>query len=75
MIDYETYVRIRNFVIKDRLNISQIAEELGLDQRTIARWANETRYLQRKPALRTSKLDPFKNDILRMLEKHRYTGR
>jgi transposase len=75
MIDYETYVRIRNFVIKDRLNISQIAEELGLDQRTVSRWANETRYLQRKPALRTSKLDPFKDDILRMLEKHRYTGR
>lgn len=75
MIDYETYVRIRNFVIKDRLSISQIAEELGLDQRTVSRWANETRYLQRKPALRTSKLDPFKDDILRMLEKHRYTGR
>ena len=75
MIDYETYVRIRNYVTRDGLNISQISEELGLDQRTVARWVNQTRYLQRKPALRTSKLDPFKKDILQMLEKHRYTGR
>ncbi len=37
MIDYETYARIRNFVIKDRLNINQIAEEPDLDQRTAAR--------------------------------------
>jgi transposase len=75
MIDYETYVRIRNYFTRDGLNYSQIADELGLDYRTVAKWANENRYLPRKSANKKSKLDPFKNDIVRMLEKHPYTGR
>jgi transposase len=74
MIDYETYVRIRNYVEKDGLNYSQIAHALDVDCRTVARWANEKRYQPRKTASRKSKLDPFKNDIIRMLEKHPYTA-
>jgi transposase len=75
MIDYETYVRIRNYFTRDGLNYSQIADELNLDHRTVARWANEKRYLPRRSAKRPSKLDPFKNDIVRMLEKHPYSAR
>lgn len=75
MIDYETYVRIRNYFTRDGLNYSQIADELALDHRTVARWANEKQYLPRRSAKRPSKLDPFKNDIVRMLEKHPYTGK
>ncbi len=74
MIDYETYVQIRNYFERDGLNYSQIANALALDQRTVARWANEKRYQPRKSTPRKSKLDPFKNDILRMLEKHPYTA-
>lgn len=75
MIDYETYTRIRQYFTRDGLNYSQIADELGMDHRTVARWANEERYLARRSSKRNSKLDPFKNDIVRMLEKHSYTGR
>lgn len=75
MIDYETYVQIRNYFTRDGLTYSQIASELGLDPRTVARWANEKRYLPRRTALRESKLDPYKNRIVQMLEKHAYTGR
>lgn len=75
MIDYETYVRIRNYFTRDGLNYGQIADELGLDCRTVAKWAKEERYLPRKSVRAASKLDPFKNDIIRMLEKHSYTGR
>ena len=60
MIDYETYVRIRNYFTRDGLNYSQIADELNLDHRTVARWANEERYLPRRSVNRLSKLDPFK---------------
>ena len=35
----------------------------------------EKRYLPRRSAKRPSKLDPFKNDIVRMLEKHPYSAR
>ena len=75
MIDYETYVRIRNYFTNDGLKYSQIADELGLDCRTVAKWASEERYLPRRSAKRASKLDPFKNEIVRMLEKHPYTAR
>jgi len=74
MIDYETYVQIRNYHERDGLNYSQIADKLVVDQRTVEKWANEKRYQPRKSTPRKSKLDPFKNDILRMLEKHPYTA-
>jgi transposase len=74
VIDYETYVQIRNYFTNGGLNYSQIADELGLDPRTVAKWANEKRYIPRRTVRRKSKLDPFKNDIVRMLEKHPYTG-
>lgn len=74
MIDYETYARIKTYFENEGLRYSQIALELGLDCRTVARWANEKQYQPRKSASRKSKLDPFKNDIIRMLEKHPYTA-
>jgi len=74
LIDYETYVRIRNYITQDGLKYSQIAEELGLDQRTVARWANQKTYQPRKSPTRKSKLDPYKDRIIRMLEKHSYTS-
>jgi transposase len=74
MIDYETYVRIRNYFENEGLKYSQIAQTLDLDCRTVARWANEKRYQPRMSTPRKSKLDPFKNDIVRMLEKHPYTA-
>src|SRR5210317_1515255 len=74
MIDYETYVRIRNCHERDGLNPSQIAEHLCLDHRTVSRWINEKHYQPRKSSHRSSKLDPFKADIARMLEKHPYSA-
>lgn len=74
MIDYETFVRIRNYVVNDGLTVSQVADALALDVRTVARWANEKRFLPRQSPSRKSKLDPFKNDIVRMLEKHPYSA-
>ena len=74
MIDYETYARIKNYFENDGLKYSQIADALSLDIRTVAKWANEQRYRPRKSTPRKSKLDPFKDEIVRMIEKHPYTG-
>ncbi|MDY6822259.1 MAG: IS21 family transposase [Thermodesulfobacteriota bacterium] len=74
MIDYETYVQIRNHLDRDKLKYNQIAEKLALDHRTVARWAKEKRYQPRQSSRRPSKLDPFKNDITRMLDKHNYSA-
>lgn len=74
MIDYETYVRIKNYYEQQGLNYSQIAQCLALDHRTVAKWANEKHYQPRKSPQRASKLDPYKNDIVRMLEKHPFSA-
>ncbi len=74
MIDYETYIKIRNCLDNDKLKCSQAAETLGLDKRTVSKWAKEKRYSPRKSSHRRSKLDPFKDEIKRLLEKHPYTS-
>ncbi len=75
MIDYETYLKIRNYYTQDQLRYTQIAAKLGPDQRTVAFWANETKYRPRKTAFKKSKLDPFKDQIIRLLETHPYSAR
>ena len=74
MIDYPTFVRIKHLHQDKGLKCSQIARELSLDERTVASWLNENQYHQRKPVQRSSKLDPFKADIIRMLETHPYSA-
>jgi transposase len=73
VIDYETYAKIRSWHAEGA-NYGQIAEKLSLDPRTVAFWANEKKWRQRKGPKRPSKLDPFKNDIERMLEKFPYSA-
>jgi len=74
VIDYETYVRLRNYYEQDGLTAGQIAEALSIDCRTVEKWANTKRYQPRKSSRRKSKLDPFKEHIVRMLEKHPYSA-
>jgi transposase len=74
MIDYETYMKIKSYHEKDGLNCSQVAAIMGLSYKTVNKWLNEKRYRMRKPSERSSKLDPFKNQILQMLEKYPYSA-
>lgn len=74
MIDYENFCKIKKLHEQDGLNASQIAGELGLDQRTVAKWFTEERYHPRKKHNKTSILDPFKAEIGRMIERHPYTA-
>ena len=74
MIDYPTFLQIKHLQQDQHLKCSQIATELTLDERTVAKWLSENQYRQRKPVQRNSKLDPFKGDVARMLETHPYTA-
>jgi transposase len=74
MIDYETYMKIKSHQEKDGLNCSQIAAIMGLSFKTVNKWLNEKRYRMRKSTNRSSKLDPFRNQIVQMLEKYPYSG-
>ena len=74
MIDYQTFQQIRLLHDQKKLKTSQIALELNLDPKTVEKWVDQPRYEPRKSSKRPSKLDPFKGQIVAMLERHPYTG-
>jgi transposase len=74
MIDYETFAKIKVYKDQHDLKCSQIANELNLDYRTVAKWIVQKQYQPRNSPQRASKLDPFKGEIVRMLETHPYTA-
>jgi len=73
MIDYALYAKIRHLTEQEGLTPPQIADELVLDPRTIRKWLAMP-FHKRTETKRSSKLDPFKNDILRMLHNYPYSA-
>lgn len=73
MIDYDQFCRIKKYQ-DGGLKAGQIAEEMDLDSRTVTKWLGRTRFQLRLPSLRESKLEPYKNEIVRMLERHPYSA-
>lgn len=74
MIDFELFTKIKSYHEQKGLKPAQIAAELGLDVRTVAKWLEQKRFRPRKSSWRPSKLDPFKDSIVRMLEAHPYSA-
>lgn len=74
MIDYETFCQIRRLRDQKGLKVSQIAQELKLDPKTVEKWIHQTRYQPRQTSKRPSKLDRFKGQIVALLERHPYTA-
>lgn len=73
MIDYQTFSQIKQYQ-QDGLTAPQIARQLALAPRTVNYWLNEPRYRQRKKQQRPSKLDPYKQTLKQLLEKHPYSA-
>ena len=73
MIDYEQFCRIKAYK-NEGLKVGQIADKLGLDPRTVGKWIDTPRFQPRLPGFRSSKLDPYKKEILAMLERHPYSA-
>jgi transposase len=74
MIDYQTFCRLRQLYDEKGLNVSQIAAELQLDPKTVAKWIEQPTYQPRQGTKRPSKLDSFKGQISALLERHPYTA-
>jgi len=68
MIDYATWCAIRDGVAK-HLNAAQLAEALSLNIKTVRHWIDRP-YTARPKVARTSKLDPFKGQIVGWLDAH-----
>lgn len=73
MINYELFCKIKS--LKDKgLSGSQIAKEVDLNPQTTYKWLKANQFCKRKSSPRKSKLDPFKDEILRMLETHPFSA-
>jgi transposase len=73
MISYELFCHIRQLA-EEQLNAAQIATQLHLDSKTVTKWMARAKYQQRQKVKRPSKLDPFKGQIVTLLEAHPYTS-
>ena len=74
MIDYPTFCQLRLLLDEKHLTTAQVAVKLKLDPKTVAKWADRTRYQQRQCSKRPSKLDAFKGQIVALLERHAYSA-
>ena len=74
MIDYQTYQRIKHLQEQDHLSVTQIAQTLQLDHRTVAKWLKAPRFHPRQSTARSSLLDPYKDQLIQWLEHHPYTA-
>jgi transposase len=73
MIDYETFCKIHDHHDRQGLTIAQTARALGMHSETVAKWVKRARYEARAAAPRASRLDPFKDQVVRLLESHPYS--
>jgi len=74
MIDYETYCQIKHASQQQQLRASQIAAALQIDLRTVEKWLKAEKYQPKAASARSSKLDDYKDAIVRRLEAHPYSA-
>jgi transposase len=74
MLDYETFCQIRDLLTRQQLSQAQTARALGLDIRTVAKWASVEQFHPRNGVARVGKLDAFKGQIVRWLDTHPYSA-
>lgn len=70
MIAYQTYCQIIELHQTQHLTACQIAQQLKVHRKTVAKWIKRKSYEPRARAQRSSKLDPFKGQIVLWLEQH-----
>ena len=75
MLDYETFCQIKDHLGRQHLNVAQTARALGLDIRTVTKWADvQTFHPRAADVQRVSKLDVYKGQIVRWLDAHPYSA-
>ena len=74
MIDYHCFCQIKDLHVRQGLHASQIAKALALDPRTVSYWLAQDHFRARKPRQVPSKLNPFKAQIVHLLERYPYSA-
>ena len=68
MIDYSPFGQIHLLHEQKGLKASQIAQDLSLNPKTVEKWIAPSSFKPWKSAKRSSKLDPFKGQIVALSE-------
>ena len=74
VIDFSTWCQIRDHLGRQQLTVTQTAQALGLDPRTVAYWSEAQFRPRAHTTPHASKLDPFKGQIVRWLDSHPYSA-
>jgi len=74
MINYEMFCKIHDYSQQHGLTVTQIARKIGLDPKTVAKWLKAKAFTPRQSSARSSKLDPYKTQIMGWLESHAYSA-
>ena len=74
MIDYQQYCQIQDYHRNQHLTVAQIARQLHLHPDTVAKWVARDKFCARKAPPRPSQLDPFKGQIVSLLQTHPYSA-
>jgi transposase len=74
VLNYEIFCQIRDHLGRQQLTVAQTARALGLDARTVAKWARLEQFRPRAGVPRVSKLDAYKGCIVRWLDTHPYSA-
>lgn len=75
MIDYQMFCRIHHLHRTGGLNAAQIARATQLCPDTVSFWLKEESYRQRESVPRTSIVDPYRPEVVQLLEIHPYSAR
>ena len=70
MIDDHCFCQIKHLHGPQGLNAAQVAHDLALDPRTVSYWLAQEHCRPRKPQQHHRTLDPFKAQLVRMLERY-----
>jgi transposase len=70
MISYQLFCQIRHLADEKKFSAAQIAAELHLNAKTVEKWMARPTYQRRRASKRSSKLDPFKRQIIGLLERY-----
>lgn len=74
MIDMHQYSRIHYLSKERNLSVSQIARDLSLNEKTVAKWLARDRFEGRRGKGRSSKLDGYKQMVCGWLDRHPYSA-
>lgn len=74
MIEMHQYAKIHYLNKERNLSVAQIAQEMSLNEKTVAKWLARKRFEARRGKGRSSKLDVYKQLVCGWLDRHPYSA-